>query len=425
MFAHRGPIAFLSMVVDPKLQRPADIAEHRLVVSLPAMTFLLWIGASAIVPLLPTYLHGHGASTGLVGVVMASYFALSVVTQYPAGRLTDRFGARAVIVAGLAIFVAGSVGFAIQSGALPAIAYRSAQGIGAGAASVASAAMVAAHVGAARRGRAFALLYGSQSLALAVGPLVGGFVGASSMRVLFFGAAALACIAATPVLVALSPPASVPGGEPHAEQHVAAAPIRSEHYNRALLGALAVFAGTGLLGGLYESVWSLLLASRGATSVEIGLSWTMYCLPFALLSAPAGRLADRNNRKTLVLVGVLTSGLFALWYPEIHSVAYLVVLGCLDAVGGVLVTPAALSMLAEWTPGDRHGAAQGALATSRTAATALAAAGCGALFGVAKILPFAAVALGLVVLGGYALFAWRGLPARALDGAPASEPPRI
>src|ERR1700734_2356448 len=205
------------MVAHPKVERPPAPAERRLVLSLLAMTFLLWIGASAIVPLLPTYLHGHGASTGLVGVVMASYFALSVVTQYPAGRLTDRVGARPVIVGGLVIFVAGSVGFALQSGALPAIAYRSAQGIGAGAASVASAAMVAAYVAPERRGRAFALLYGSQSLALAVGPLAGGFVGASSMRVLFFGAAGLACAAATPVLLALpaesSPALVAEGGE--------------------------------------------------------------------------------------------------------------------------------------------------------------------------------------------------------------------
>src|SRR5665213_1800690 len=101
-----APVAFSAMVVDPKVQRPSAAAERSLIVSLLTMTFLLWIGASAIVPLLPTYLHGHGASTGLVGVVMASYFALSVVTQYPAGRLTDRIGARAVIVAGLGVLLA-------------------------------------------------------------------------------------------------------------------------------------------------------------------------------------------------------------------------------------------------------------------------------------------------------------------------------
>jgi DHA1 family multidrug resistance protein-like MFS transporter len=283
--------------------------------------------------------------------------------------------------------------------------------------------MVAAHVDAARRGRAFALLYGSQSLALAVGPLVGGFVGASSMRLLFFGAAGLACAAAAAVVFAL-PPAGAGEDSPEIEQPLSRVTLERGSYNRALLGALAIFAATGLLGGLYESVWSLLLASRGATSVEIGLSWTMYCLPFALLSAPAGRLADRSSRKRLVFVGILTSGAFALWYPEIQSVGALVALGCLDAVGGVLVTPAALSMLAERTPPHRHGAAQGALATSRTAATAVAAACCGALIGVAKILPFAAVALGLALLGAGALFLWRGLPARALELASTIEGPR-
>jgi len=80
-------------------------------------------------------------------------------------------------------------------------------------------------------------------------------------------------------------------------------------------------------------------------------------------------------------------------------------------------------MLAQWTPSDRHGAAQGALATSRTAATALAAAGCGALFGVAKILPFAGVALCLMLLGVVALVVWRGLPARALEASGAIEGP--
>ena len=199
---------------------------------------------------------------------------------------------------------------------LPAIAYRSAQGIGAGAASVASAAMVAAHVGAERRGRAFALLYGSQSLALAVGPLAGGFVGASSMRVLFFGAAGLACAAATPVLLA------APGGVVDRRRPVAPR-VRERRagrvggrYNLALLGALAIFAGTGLLGGLYESVWSLLLASRGATSVEIGLSWTMYCLPFALLERagwatgrpPQPEGARRRRRAHLGTVRALVPG---------------------------------------------------------------------------------------------------------------------
>ena len=382
--------------------------------SLLGVTLLLWIGASAIVPLLPTYLHHHGTSNTLVGVVMASYFALAVLTQYPVGRLCDRYGSRIVIVAGLVVFVVGSVGFATQIGTGPAIVYRSTQGIGAGAVGVASAAMIASNVDLARRGRAFALLYGSQSLALAIGPVFGGLVGASSMHLVFLGAALFAGLAAVPVLVFLSRSTSkeAGGGPPARSQSGAVVSSMAVAYRRALCGALAVFASIGFLTGLYESCWSLLLSSRHATGLAIGLSWTLFCLPFALLSTPAGALADKSNRKVLVGAGITTSAAFALVYPELASVVLLVTLGCVEAVGAVVVTPAALSMLSEWTPANRHGTTQGALGTIRTACTAISAAATGALFSVARGLPFYVMAFAMFVCAAVALLAWRALPSR-------------
>ena len=89
--------------------------SRRLVLSLCTQTLLLWLGASALVPLLPAYLRRHGASSAVVGVVMAAYYAASVVTQYPAGRLSDRIGRRPVLLGGLALFAAGSIGFAVTS----------------------------------------------------------------------------------------------------------------------------------------------------------------------------------------------------------------------------------------------------------------------------------------------------------------------
>jgi DHA1 family multidrug resistance protein-like MFS transporter len=382
--------------------------------SLLGVTLLLWIGASAIVPLLPTYLHRHGTSNTLVGIVMASYFALAVLTQYPVGRLCDRYGSRVVIVAGLVIFVVGSVGFATQIGTAPAIVYRSTQGIGAGAVGVASAAMIARTIEPGRRGRAFAQLYGSQSLALAIGPVFGGLVGASSMRLVFFGAALLAGAAALPVLVLLTradalADNSVLGPEASKDEAL----LNDRNFRQALYGALAVFASIGFLTGLYESCWSLLLSSRHATGLAIGLSWTLFCLPFALLSTPAGALADHSNRKILVGGGIATSAAFAVLYPELGSVVLLVSLGCVEAVGAVVVTPAALSMLSEWTPGNRHGATQGALGTIRTACTALAAAATGALFSVLRGLPFYVMAATMGACAVIALLAWRALPAHS------------
>jgi DHA1 family multidrug resistance protein-like MFS transporter len=388
-------------------------SERRLVWSLLAVTFLLWIGASAIVPLLPTYLHRNGTSSGLVGIVMASYFAFAVVTQYPVGRVCDRVGSRAVIVGGLVVFVAGSVGFAAQDSTLPAILYRSTQGIGSGAVGVASAALIAHRVDPTRHGRGYALLYGSQSLALAIGPVFGGLVGASSMRLVFLGAATLAALAIVPV--ATSALMTSPRATPPSEVHLGALTAKSDalSFRCALIGALAVFASIGLLTGLYESCWSLLLSSRHATGLAIGLSWTLFCLPFALLSGPAGNLADRWNRKVLVAAGIATSALFAVIYPELKSVVLLVSLGCVEAAGAVVVTPAALSMLTQWTPENRHGATQGVLGTVRTGFTAVAAAGAGALFGEARALPFMVMAILMAACAMTAIRAWRRLPARA------------
>ena len=60
-------------------------SDH-LVRSLSLVIFLQWLGASAMLPLLPLYLRGQGGSDQMVGAVMAAYFVAAVVFQYPAGR---------------------------------------------------------------------------------------------------------------------------------------------------------------------------------------------------------------------------------------------------------------------------------------------------------------------------------------------------
>ena len=433
---------------------------RRLVLSLCAEALLLWLGASALVPLLPAYLRRHGASPTVVGVVMAAYYAASVVTQYPAGRLSDRIGRRPVLFGGLVLFAAGSVGFAATSGAGAAIVFRALQGAGAGSVMVASAAMIGAELPAGRRGAAFGALYGSQMLSLAVGPLVGSIAGTARMGDLFVGAAVLAAIAAVPVGLArpvagaLGPdgagvagldsaaprgsddvpprgPARPEGPErlggparPEGAANVkdrwalAAGPAealapaqppagRGFRFGRAVIGVIVAFAASGVLIGAYETNWTLLLQLRGASNLEVGLSWTLFALPFAALSVPAGKLAERADRRTLTVASLLLSAVFAVVYTLIHSPAWLVGLATLEAVGTVAATPAAVLVLTEAVPAEAQGEAQGAVETARTAAAALAAAACGALFGVGEAIPFDSAAAVIVVGCVVIVVAWR------------------
>ncbi len=395
-------------------------------------------------PLLPSYLRSEGSTPGLVGLVMASYFAASVLTQYPAGRISDRFGRREVIVVGLLLFVAGNVGFALVHGPWFAIAFRSLQGMGAGAVTVASAATIGARVEISDRGGSFGALYGSQMLALAIGPLVGSIIGQSSMRLLFLVGAVAGGVALVPLAavtgdrraVSLGTGVAAPDGRlvDEFEYLVGANPAalgatreRSRvQLNATIVGVIVAFFATGLLVGVYESCWTLLLRSRHASTFEIGLSWTLFALPFAALSIPAGRLAGRMDRRRLAIGGLAASAVFCAIYPFLHSVAWLVGLGSLEAACSVIGAPAAVLILTEATSQSAQGEAQGLLETGRTAATAVSAAAAGALFAIDPRIPFT-LAAGLSLIGCAAMaWVWRGAAQRlsprkepSIDGAPA------
>ena len=120
--------------------------EQSLIRALALSTFLLWLGASSILPLLPQYLRARGGSDAVVGAVMGSYFLAALLFQYPAGRLADRIGRRPILLAGFGCYAIGSLGFLLPLPTGADVVMRGLQGIGAGGAEVAALAMLSGAV---------------------------------------------------------------------------------------------------------------------------------------------------------------------------------------------------------------------------------------------------------------------------------------
>ena len=99
--------------------RPTGDASASLIRTLTVTIFLQWLGATAIVPMLPIYIRHLGGSDALAGMVMAAFFAAGVVSQYPVGRLADRIGRRPVLVGGLVTYGAASLSFLAPVGPEP------------------------------------------------------------------------------------------------------------------------------------------------------------------------------------------------------------------------------------------------------------------------------------------------------------------
>lgn len=394
-----GPIRRLGAVAGD------DPVAARIVTSLIVAVFVQGVGASAVLPLLPLYLRAHGTSNALVGAVMGSFFVAGVLTQYGAGHLTDRVGHRPIIIGGLALYAGGSLGFLAAVGAGGYVGLRGVQGIGAGAVQVASLAFVGLVVPLERRGRAFSAVFAAQLAGLGIGPIAGSAVGVAHLRWLFIVTAILSALAVVPVMLGAAGAQAQPSSEEDANRPLA--------ITGALIGVVIIGVAGGLVTGVYESCWSLLLRSRGAAAWQIGLSWTLFALPFALFSPIAGRLADRLDRRWLAGASAVAWSGFALVYPFLTSVALLVALGALEAIGVAIAIPAAQSLLTQTATPQTLGRAQGFFTTAETASIAAAAAVSGALFGIARWIPFSAAAVTGVLLVGALPFLWRGLPGHA------------
>ena len=382
-----------------------DPAATRIVTALIAAVFVQGVGASAVLPLLPLYLRDHGTSDAFIGTVIGAFFVAGVLTQYGAGHLTDRIGHRPVIVGGLCLYATASVGFMAAVGAGGYVGLRALQGVGAGAVQVASLALVGLVVPLERRGRAFSAVFAAQLAGMGIGPLAGSAVGVDHLRWLFVGTAVLSLIAVLPVTIG----ASIAMPDPPAPSKDDA-PLR---ISRALIGVALIGVAGGLVTGVYEACWSLLLHSRAAADWQIGLSWTLFALPFALFSPIAGRLTDRFDRRWLAGAAVIASSGFAALYPFLTSVRLLVGLGAVEAIGVAIAFPAAQSLLTQAATPQTLGRAQGLFTTAETASIAAAAAVSGALFGVARWIPFVAAALAGLVIVAVLPSLWRGLPGHA------------
>jgi len=393
-----------------------DPAAQRIVGALVVAIFVEGLGASSVLPLLPLFLRTHGTSAAMVGAVMGSFFIAGVLTQYPAGALTDRIGHRPVIVGGLALYAAASLGFIAAVGSGGYLGLRALQGVGSGAVQVATLAVVGRIVPLERRGRAFSAVFGAQLGGMAIGPAAGSLVGVDNLRWLFAATAVASLIAVVPVIAGTGLAGS---------RRPIDAPIESLAVTRALLGVAFVGVATGLITGVYEACWSLLMNSRGAADWQIGLSWTLFALPFAVFSPVAGRLADRLDRRWLAGIATLTSCAFAATYPFLPSVALLLGLGTAEAIGTVAAYPAAQSLLTEAATPETLGRAQGFYTTAQTASIAVAAAVSGAMFGAARWLPFFTAGVVGASLVAALPTMWRGVPGHATRKIEVPLPPPV
>jgi DHA1 family multidrug resistance protein-like MFS transporter len=92
--------------------------------------FVATLGISMVSPLLPVYAKDLGASGVWLGLTFSSFAIVQTFFGPFAGRLSDRYGRKPFIVAGLLVYFVAAVGYLTAQSFYQVLAFRTFSGLG-------------------------------------------------------------------------------------------------------------------------------------------------------------------------------------------------------------------------------------------------------------------------------------------------------
>lgn len=297
-----------------------------LLILLGALTALSPLSIDMYLPALPTIEQQLSAPAGTISLTLAAYFVGMALGQLFYGPLSDRFGRKSPLYAGLALFVIASIACAMANTIIELIAFRFLQALGGCAGPVIGRAVVRDRCGARESARAFSMLMLVMGLAPILAPVIGGALMAwMGWRWLFALLAAFGVMCLLAVYWRLPETHDTRGAEPLLLGNVL------NGYGRLLVNR--TFVGYTLCGGLGMAGMFAYITGSPFVFIELHhLSPQQYSLVFAA-NAVALVVASQINAQLLKRTDLTVILRRALW----------LLLSC-----GLVALPLSLSAAATW-----------------------------------------------------------------------------
>lgn len=365
------------------------------------------VGVQFFLPILPLYLAHRGASPGLVGLTMAAGIAGFGAAQYPSGLLADRIDRRAIVIAGTLLYGAF---FPLYLLPLPPIVVPLIRFCHAGSGGLytpAALALIAELTPQENRARAFGLWQATWQSGLLVGPLIGGAVASVGLGP--------ACVVATVACVLSAIPMLRLPSSRGTRSVVAARGKLDLTAFRRVFPSVRLAAYGDYVTGAVTGAWALLLLASGASTLQIGLSFTLFALPVVTLSAPAGAWVDRGGARRIITIGMLACAAVALAGALVTHALLLIGVGMLLGLAIVPARPTAFAQVSRMFSLDRQAEGQSILQTALYGVQVVGALVSGALVGVGSEYMFMAIAAVCLACLGSLVFV--RIPAAATAGS--------
>lgn len=306
-------------------------------------TFSSLLGAGIIIPLLPIYAETLGATGIGLGSIAAGFFASNAIFTPIFGRLSDRIGRKIFISVGLFCYAIASFGFLGASNVPQLALVRFIQGIAGGMILPIAQAYVGDIAPVGEEGKWMGYFNAALFSGFGIGPLIGG-----TLTEQFGMSSAFVTMGTLNLLAFLGTTFFLPEVK---ERKTASSPDvsfrrmgRSNMIKGLFSFRLAFAVGRGAFATFLPIFAGIYL---GLSPSLIGVLLAVNLLLMSLLQVYSGNIADRFNRKALVMNGSIINFAYFAVIPLAANFWQLLAICVFGGLGGAIALPAASALTIE------------------------------------------------------------------------------
>ncbi|HEX7475654.1 MAG TPA: MFS transporter [Dehalococcoidales bacterium] len=294
------------------------------------------LGMGIVAPLLPIYAQGKGADGIWIGLVVSSYAIANIVSTPLFGRLSDRKGRKVFLTLGLLFYSLISLSY-IFAGSVPVLAMvRLLHGAAGGMVLPIASACIGDVAPSGQEGKwmgySTAAFYGG----FGAGPLIGGVMSQYlGMTATFSFMAGLNFLAFLIVLFFLPNTAPKPAHGLAAPRPAFKTILKSETVRGLFSYQIAAAIGQGS----FTAFIPILASARGMSLTLIGILIAATMSLMSLMGPVAGVVADRFNKRILIVVGSLVIISALALVPSSGSFWQILLLAVTMALGAGMAMP--------------------------------------------------------------------------------------
>ncbi len=299
-------------------------------------------GVGIVVPLLPIYAHDLGAS-GLYIALIFGAFSLSrtlLLTYF--GRQSDKRGRKPFIILGLFAYTLVSLAFTLANNVEALISIRFFQGIASAMIMPAIQAYIGDITPDGREGFTMGLFNMSMFLGLSIGPLIGGVIHDRFSLETSFVSMGFLTLAGFLLSLFLLPPTKSEKGVNKRSEPLAWKRLLHDRETAGLF--LFRFAYAACIGIIWGFLPVLADTEFSLSSSTIGLLVMLGVFSSGLMQIPMGFLADRVNRKMMIVIGGLIISCAISSFEWTNSFKDLIAASILFGIGGGVAMPPLMAM---------------------------------------------------------------------------------